>query len=418
MKKHILIRILAALGGLVLCALAAGALAETFFHIPVTQYAGQLLGARTPVSVLLTLLLATLLFALGVCCLMMLSGRRSAKRKGFVMQRGENGAIGVSVKSIEGLVQTCVNQHDVIADARIAVAERKDGIIILLDIKEAAGVNIPLAVGALQKQIKQYVNTCTGVDVREVRVMVENTDSIADLSPYAVHTPVLMAPAAAPETPAAEETASAPVLTVEPAAEAAEEQPAEEQPVAEVPVYEPVQEAEELPAEAIPAEEPVYAEEIPAVPAAAVPVLPELPLDEEDDRPLHQRLFGAEEQPVFVPAPPELIVEQQVEELVGEVPVLAVEAAEEAADEEIGANAVLEVVEAVAAEEAAAEELIEDAAEELVEEAVSAQEEAPDEQCPTADLEAETEPVASIPAEPAEEDTQPVEIEEEIREIE
>ena len=406
MKKHILIRILAALGGLVLCALAAGALAETFFHIPVTQYAGQLLGARTPVSVLLTLLLAALLFALGVCCLMMLSGRRSGKRKGFVMQRGENGAIGVSVKSIEGLVQTCVNQHDVIADARIAVAERKDGIIILLDIKEAAGVNIPLAVGALQKQIKQYVNTCTGVDVREVRVMVENTDSIADLSPYAVHTPVLMAPAAAPETPAAEETAPAPVLTVEPAAEAAEEQPAEEQPVAEAPVFEPVQEAEELPAEAIPAEEPVYAEEIPAVPAAAVPVLPELPLDEEDDRPLHQRLFGAEEQPVFVPAPPELIVEQQVEELVGEVPVLAVEAA----DEEIDANAVLEVVEAVAAEEAAAEELIE--------EAVSAQEEALDEQCPTADPEAETEPVASIPAEPAEEDTQPVEIEEEIREIE
>ena len=406
MKKHILIRILAALGGLVLCALAAGALAETFFHIPVTQYAGQLLGARTPVSVLLTLLLAALLFALGVCCLMMLSGRRSGKRKGFVMQRGENGAIGVSVKSIEGLVQTCVNQHDVIADARIAVAERKDGIIILLDIKEAAGVNIPLAVSALQKQIKQYVNTCTGVDVREVRVMVENTDSIADLSPYAVHTPVLMAPAAAPETPAAEETAPAPVLTGEPAAEAAEAQPAEEQPVAEAPVVEPDQEAEELPAEAIPAEEPVYAEEIPAVPAAAVPVLPELPLDEEDDRPLHQRLFGAEEQPVFVPAPPELIVEQQVEELVGEVPVLAVEAA----DEEIDANAVLEVVEAVAAEEAAAEELIE--------EAVSAQEEALDEQCPTADPEAETEPVASIPAEPAEEDTQPVEIEEEIREIE
>ena len=93
---------------------------------------------------------------------------------------------------------------------------------------------------------------------------------------------------------------------------------------------------------------------------SVLPVLPELPLDEEDDRPLHQRLFGAEEQPVFVPAPPELIVEQQVEELVGEIPVLTVETAEEiaeeAAEEEIGANAVLEVVEAVAAEEAAAEE--------------------------------------------------------------
>ena len=35
------------------------------------------------------------------------------------------------------------------------------------------GVNIPLTVNALQKQIKQYITSCSGVDVHKVRVMVE-----------------------------------------------------------------------------------------------------------------------------------------------------------------------------------------------------------------------------------------------------
>ena len=34
-------------------------------------------------------------------------------------------------------------------------------------------VNIPLTVNALQKQIKHYITSCSGVDVKEVRVMVE-----------------------------------------------------------------------------------------------------------------------------------------------------------------------------------------------------------------------------------------------------
>lgn len=358
MKKHILIRILAALGGVTLWMLGLCALAETFFHIQVTSRIGQLLGAQTPLAVLLTLLLAIMLCAFGVCSLLMLSGKRAAKRKGFVMQKGENGMIGVSVKSIEGLVQTCVKQHDVVASAEIAVVERRDGIVILLNIEEAAGVNIPLAVGALQKQIKQYVNTCTGVDVHEVRVMVENTEDSVVESPYTVEKPVVMTTAATAaelhyEAPAAEPVAEAPVVEAAPV----EEIPAEEDSAPEVPVIEetPVEE------EASAVQENIAAPtvNIPVVPVAPiVPVMPEI-IEEEDDRPLHQRLFGAEEQPVFVPAPPELVVEPVAEETAEEIPA-EIESVEEIAEEapaaeEIDANAVLEVVEAIVQEEVLAE---------------------------------------------------------------
>ena len=356
MKKNIFVRILAALGGVTLWGIALCALAETFLRIPVTAKIGQLLGAGTPLAVLIVLLMAIVLCVLGTCCLMMLSSKRAAKRKGFVMQKAENGVIGVSVKSIEGLVQTCVKQHDVVESAEISVVERRDGIVILLNIEEAAGVNIPLAVGALQKQIKQYVNTCTGVDVHEVRVMVENSENSVTESPYTVEKPVVQVTAATAAemhreaAAVVEPEAEAPVLEV--AATVEEPVAVEEAPVLEIPAEEEVAEEE-------PVQETVAAPtvNIPVVPVAPIiPVMPEI-IEEEDERPLHQRLFGMEEEPVFVPAPPELVMEPQAEETVEEATEEIVEAAEEEAPEAEGidANAVLEVVEAIAQEEALAE---------------------------------------------------------------
>lgn len=357
MKKNVFIRIMAALGGLTLWMMGLCALAETFFRIPVTARLGQLLGAHTPLAVLLTLILAILLCTFGVCCWMMLSTKRAVKRTGFVMQKGENGAIGVSIRSIEGLVQTCVRQHDVVASAEISVVERRDGIVILLNIQEAAGVNIPLAVGALQKQIKQYVGTCTGVDVHEVRVMVENTETTAVASPYAVHEPVVMTTAvtaAELQREAAAPAAAEPAPVTEPAETIATEAAAEEAmpaPQAVETVIPAAEEAvEEMAEEVVPVPQPVQ---------VVVPVMPEMP-EEEDDRPLHQRLFGSEEEPVFVPAPPELVIEPVVEvapAAEAEEPVEEVQTEAED-DEEIDANAVLEVVAAMAEE--ASEEVAEE----------------------------------------------------------
>ena len=362
MKRNIFVRILAALGGIVLWLLALCILAETFFRLPVTARLGQLIGAGTPVAVLLTLVAAILLCTLGTCCVLMLTGKRTASRKGFVMQKGENGVIGVSVKSIEGLVQTCVNQHEVVENAKISVVERRDGIVILLNIQEAAGVNIPLAVGALQKQIKQYVNTCTGVDVQEVRVMVENTERSVSESPFAVEKPVVLttaATAAEMRREAVQEAEAAPVLEVAAPAEAAPAPQAA--PVLESPAYEEINAAE------APVETAAPVVNIPVVPVTPIiPVMPEI-VEEEDDRPLHQRLFGTEDEPVFVPAPPELVIAPQAEEPIAEASAAPVEEApaEEAPAEELEANAVLEVVEAIAEEEAMAEDeyAVEDLAE-------------------------------------------------------
>ncbi len=349
MKKNLFIRIMTALGGVALWMLGLCALAETFFAVPLTAWAGKLLAAGSPLAVLAALLGASLLCTFGVCCLMMLSGKRM-KRRGFVMQKGENGVIGVSIKSIEGLVGTCVKQHEMVESAEIAVVEKRDGVVILLDIREAAGVNIPLAVGAMQKQIREYVNTCTGLDVHEVRVMVENTEAPMAESPYAVQSPVL------PVT--AEIRQELPEAEAVPAEEIPGAEAAEEAVIAQEAAVEEIPQTGEIPADT---------ETAPMVMEVAAPPIPAMPAiemaQEEDDRPLHQRLFGAEEEPVFVPMPPvvyEAPAEDESAEEPAEEPAPEAETAEEIPEEPdeegMDANAVLDVVNAMAEEEVLPEE--------------------------------------------------------------
>lgn len=287
MKKSIRERILIGVVGALLIAAAGILLVEAFLGVPATAVLGELLASRQAATVLATLLTVLALVLLGVGCFLTLIPRKSAaRRSGFVMQKTENGAIGISVRSIEGLVQTCVEKHDMIDRADISVAESRDGIIILIDVDQAAGVNIPLAVGVLQKQVRQYVTACTGVEVQEVRVMVENNDNTAVESPYAVQDTVTIPPAVL-----AQKKEAAVAVAVAAAAAPAEE----------------------------PAEAPVVPE-APVVIPAAIPTMPAALEEEEDDRPLHQRLFGAEDEPVFVPAPPEMIAAEEEAPAAEEVP--------------------------------------------------------------------------------------------------
>lgn len=281
MKKSILVRTLTALGSIVLLALAGCAAAEAFAGVPFSSMAGRLLASGSVWGVLAKLLIILVMLVLAAAGLICVLPARRTEQNDFVMQKGENGAIGISIRAIEKQVRTCIAKHDVIAGAEVSIREGRDGLVILLNVDQVAGVNIPLSVGLLQKQIKQYVSGCTGVDVHEVRVMVENNTTNVVPSPFAVQD--TMIPAARPvgEEPAA-------------AAEAAAV-PAEQESAAVPPV--PATAATETPAEM-----PVVLPELPPMPEPPV---------EEDERPLHQRIFGAEEQPVFVPVPPELMADVQ-----------------------------------------------------------------------------------------------------------
>ena len=122
-----------------------------------------------------------------VCLLLGLSGIgllfRRRKEKGVVVQHTEYGDMSISMKAMENMVRKCVDAHPELNVNHTRIYHSRGGVCVDIKITLLNGVNIPLTVNALQKQIKQYITSCSGVDVYEVRVKVE-TD-VARLAPPA-----------------------------------------------------------------------------------------------------------------------------------------------------------------------------------------------------------------------------------------
>lgn len=179
---------------------------------------------------------ALLLIALGVHGILMLF--RRGREKGFIIQHSEYGDMSISMKALESMVQKCVASHQELTVNATRIQHAHEGIIVDIKITLLGGVNIPLTVNALQKQIKQYITSCSGVDVHKVRVMVE-TDARPASETDAQPAPDAPVPVAAtpladgieePILRHAEETVSYAVSPEEPAEDAQEA--AEQQPVA------------------------------------------------------------------------------------------------------------------------------------------------------------------------------------------
>ena len=197
MKIRISDRLIVALAGLVLLALSAMILTATFLNTSWDAIIQQAVDVTTTTGMVIVCVAAAVLLLMGIYCVLMLFRRRKGKR-GFVTQNTENGELDISIKALEGLVNKCVAQHSEMKLARVNLLPGKDGLSVDLRITLAGGVSIPLAVGALQKQIRQYITACSGVDVKDVRVQVETTGDEDHSSPYAIPA-MLSAPARLPK---------------------------------------------------------------------------------------------------------------------------------------------------------------------------------------------------------------------------
>ena len=285
MKLRIVDRIVAAVAGLLLAALSLIPLLDFLANTRFFARLAEISEVKSASHIIFMVGGGIVVLLMGILCLRV--AFRRGKRKDFVVQSTDVGELSISIKAIEDLVNQCVSKHDELHVSSTTLENTRDGLVIGMRVGLANGVNIPLAVNALQKQIKQYVTACSGVDVHEVKVQVDTTAAKGNASVYAV--PDMLENVTLPR---------------------------EEKLVTVV-------------------ETQVQAEEIAEV---------------KEEKCLHQRLFGEEEQPAIVPMPP-------VEEVAD---------AEEAANEQeapVEETAEAQKEEAVAEEAPAAEEPAEDAAE-------------------------------------------------------
>lgn len=280
MKIRVLDRILVAVAGIVLLALCAALVAQVFFQADVVRFISDQVNLNSRLFRIIAACIAGVLLLIGIYCFLMLFRHRS-KRDKFILQKMESGDLAISLKALETMVSKCMEQHPEIQTEGIRLENQRDGLIIKIRGKVAGGISIPLTIDTLQKQIKQYVTACSGVEVKGIRVQIESSGEEAQDAPFAIDPP-----------------AAIPLLR---SSEKKEEIP------------------EELPASDNPKESSVPETAIPEEPAAVPPSksaaeaameeaesrMKEYEMENEDDRPIHQRIFSTPEEPCIMPLPPE-----------------------------------------------------------------------------------------------------------------
>lgn len=289
MRIRILDRILVAIAGLLLVAACAGLIAQVFFNVDIAGTAAKLIATETTTGKIIAGVCAGILFLLGAYCVLLLFRHRRRKDK-FILQKLESGDLAISLKTMESMVEKCIAQHDEIKTESIRLENQRDGLLIRIRGTVAGGISIPLTADTLQKQIKQYVTACSGVEVKGIRLQIESSGEDAKDAPFAIEPPTNNLLSRGGETTEKRNAEAVPPEWHETGAAA--EPDAKPEAAAET---EKSGEAGQAAAA--------------AAMAAAESVMGDL--DPEDDRPIHQRLFSTQEEPCIVPMPPEAPAESE-----------------------------------------------------------------------------------------------------------
>lgn len=303
MKHPVRDRLLMLLYALASLCAAAALIAVIFGRITPDMISGLAAKLRSFPAATVKIGMAVLAAVLTVLGLSLISAMFPPKKKRsstFAIQQNENGTVRISLKTIDALVQKCLSQYSELKVVTSSLFSDEETVRVDVHIVLLADISMPLAISALQKQITKYVEACSGVNVREVRVFVDGAmagGEKAAQSKYALPNSVLaaenelreeVAEEPAFELPAAEEIPAeltqpaideAPAVEEATAAEevpAVQEEPAVEEPAVELVGEEAVAEAaaveEESPVQQIPAEETApAAEETPEAAEAPVP---------------------------------------------------------------------------------------------------------------------------------------------------
>ena len=281
MKLRVLDRILVAVAGLIILSLCAAIVAQVFFDTNVIDSISDILDKNSTLAKIAFAAGAAALLVLGVYCLLVLFRHRKRKDR-FIMQKMESGDLAISLKTLESMIAKCLDQHKEIQVQSVRTENQRDGLVVTIHGTVAGGISIPLTVDTLQKQIKQYVTACSGIEVKGIKVLIESSGEEVPDAMFAIDAPV-----ATPLLREAEEnmeTAESTQETDQTNAGAQEEMPA----------------AAAVPAEKTAAE---------AALEAVENLKKEYTDTEEDDRPIHQRLFSTPAEPCIMPLPPENLTE-------------------------------------------------------------------------------------------------------------
>ena len=177
MKRNWLSSVLSAVMGLMMAGLAVICFMEKFLDMALLEKIHRRLKSTDALWTVLSIAAILILLLLAVWCFCRIFGE--GRNRNYVQQQTDIGGLGISLQAIDSLVHKCTDGHEDIHVTRIGLFNHRDSLVIRLHATLAPGINIPLTVTSLQKQVKQYVTACSGIDVREVQVIIDETAGVA-----------------------------------------------------------------------------------------------------------------------------------------------------------------------------------------------------------------------------------------------
>ncbi|MBR1710751.1 MAG: alkaline shock response membrane anchor protein AmaP [Clostridia bacterium] len=191
MKHPVLDRILILICALAALAGAAGAIMVLTGYLP-TETIMSVIGRVDPAyprHQIFLVIIALVLVLFAVLLINAILPRKKKRSSNFAIQHNENGMVRISVKALETLVQKVLDEHAEIKVVTSSMFSDEESIRVDVHIALQSDISMPLAISALQKQIKKYIEACSGVMVQEVRVYVDSVTPATDEtknSPYAI----------------------------------------------------------------------------------------------------------------------------------------------------------------------------------------------------------------------------------------
>lgn len=115
-------------------------------------------------------------------------------KQGFITQKTATGELRISLKAIETMAEKCVSDFAEIKCLDLKAINHRGNVLIKLNASMPDNVCIPMAIEALQKQIRKTIASSAGIEVKEVVVSIDATDSSTASSKYTLATEAIPLP--------------------------------------------------------------------------------------------------------------------------------------------------------------------------------------------------------------------------------
>lgn len=108
-----------------------------------------------------------------------ITGDKKNNKESYLIRHTEYGELKISTQTVEGLVQSIANKYSGIRNVRTDVKIFEGILTIFLRGEVTPEINIPETTINLQNKVKEHVEKCTGVEVSEVKVEIDNVTTPA-----------------------------------------------------------------------------------------------------------------------------------------------------------------------------------------------------------------------------------------------